>query len=279
MQYAQLLRPYPQFIDVGAINVGAGHSSYNAAQLTVERRFGNGLTTLLGYTFSKTIDNVGDMTDVAGAQHGFQNYDCYTCDRSLADQDQRQSLRWATGYELPIGHGKPFLNRGFVSNVLGGWAIGAFLTMNTGRPIYVTSSNNSQLLGAGWHPDGTGNYIRPNATGISAALPGGPQLCNNCEYFNPAAFSRTPEFALGNVTRYLGDVSYPTGWNWDMLVEKRFFIKERYRITLRSEFLNAFNQVTFSGPTTSITSSSFGYISLSQSNNPRNVQLSLRTTF
>jgi hypothetical protein len=64
-----------------------------------------------------------------------------------------------------------------------------------------------------------------------------------------------------------------------MLVEKRFAIGERYRVTLRAEFLNALNEVRMSGPTTSVTSSSFGYISLTQSNTPRNVQLSLRTTF
>ncbi len=279
VQASQLLRPYPQFLDVGAINVGAGHSSYNAGQLTVERRFGNGLTTLLGYSFSKTLDNVGDMTDVAGAQHGFQNYYCFSCDKSRADQDVNQSARWSTEYELPFGPGKSHLNHGVASNALGGWALGTFLTMNTGQPVYVTSTNNSNDPGAGWHPDGTGNYLRPNATGISAALPGGPKICNNCEYFNTAAFSKTPEFALGNVSRYLPDVSNPTGWNWDMLLEKRFAIRERYRVTFRAEFLNALNEVRFSGPTTSITSASFGYISLSQANTPRNVQLSLRTTF
>jgi len=245
----------------------------------VERRFANGLATSLGYSFSKILDNVGDMTDVAGAQHGFQNNQCFSCDRARADQDQNQVLRWSTQYELPFGPGKSLLNHGFASRVIGGWALGAFVTISTGRPIYVTSTNNSSLLGAGWHPDGTGNYLRPMATGISAALPGGPKICNNCEYFNAAAFSKTPQFELGNVSRYLPDVSNPTSKNVDMLVEKRFAIKERYHVTLRGEFLNALNQVVFSGPTTSVTSSSFGYISLSQSNTPRNVQLSLRVTF
>jgi hypothetical protein len=279
VQASQLMRPYPQFIDVGAINVGAGHSSYHAGQLTVERRFGHGLATSLGYSFSKILDNVGDMTDVAGAQHGFQNNQCFSCDRSRADQDVTQSLRWSTQYELPFGPGKSLLKHGFASRVLGGWALGTFFTLNTGRPIYVTSPNNSSLLGAGWHPDGTGNYIRPMATGVSAEVPGGPQLCNNCEYFNPKAFSLTPQFAVGNVSRYLPDVNYPTSRNWDMLVEKRISIKERYKVTFRGEFLNALNQVVFGGPTVSASSASFGYISLTQSNTPRNVQLSLRMTF
>ncbi len=107
----------------------------------------------------------------------------------------------------------------------------------------------------------------------------GPHICNNCEYFNPAAFSKTPEFALGNVSRYLPDVSLPTGKNWDTLIEKGFVFRERYRLMFRGELLNAFNLVTFAGPTTSVTSTSFGYISLSQTNTPRNVQLSMRVTF
>src|ERR1039457_7089312 len=165
------------------------------------------------------------MTNVAGAKHGFQNNECFSCDRSRLDQDVTQSLRWSTQYELPFGHGKSLLSHGLASRVVGGWALGAFFTVNTGRPIYVTSTNNSALLGAGWHNAGTGNYIRANATGtVPAALPGGPQICDNCEYFNPAAFTRTPQFAVGNVSRYLPDVNNPTGYNWDMLVEKRFAI-------------------------------------------------------
>jgi hypothetical protein len=117
VQYSQLLRPYPQFIDVGAINVGAGHSSYHSGQLTVEKRLGSGLATSLGYSFSKMLDNVGDMTDVAGAQHGFQNYDCFSCDKSRADQDVTQSLRWSTRYELPFGQGKSLEPRARVARV------------------------------------------------------------------------------------------------------------------------------------------------------------------
>ena len=279
VQQEQLLRPYPQFLDVGAINVGAGHSSYEAGQLTVESRLANGLATSLGYSFSKTMDNVGDMTNVAGAQHGMQNYYCFSCDRARADQNMTQVLHWSTHYALPFGRGKSLLNHGLASRVVGGWAVGAFVTINTGRPLYVTSTNNSQDLGAGWHPDGTGNYLRPDATGIPATLPGGPQLCDGCEYFNPAAFSKTPEFQLGNVSRYLPNLSYPTNYNTDLMVEKSFAIRERYRATFRAEFLNAFNQVIFAGPTTSITSSTFGYISLSQTNTPRHIQFGLQIAF
>ena len=68
--WANCCGPFPQYLNVKAVNVGAGHSSYDAGQLTVERRFSQGLAVLFAYTHSKAIDNVGEMTSVAGSQTG-----------------------------------------------------------------------------------------------------------------------------------------------------------------------------------------------------------------
>jgi hypothetical protein len=272
VQYAQLLRPFPQFLNVKAINVGAGHSSYDAGQLTVEKRLSQGLAVLLGYTRSKAIDNVGEMTSVAGTRNGFQDDYCFACDRSLSDQNEPFSMRMALRYDLPFGPGKPMLNRGVAAKALGGWSLGGFYTLDAGRPVAVSSPNNSNSLGGG-------SGMRPDATGIPAALPGGPQICDSCAYFNTAAFTQTPQFAFGNVSRYLPDVNNPTSWDVDTLIEKNTRIRESVRLTFRAELFNAFNAVMFSGPTTSVTSATFGKIILSQSNTPRQVQFSLRLGF
>jgi hypothetical protein len=270
--YNQLLRPFPQFLNVKALNVGIGHSDYEAGQLTVEKRFAQGLELLFGYTRSKAIDNVGEQTSVAGTMNTPQDDYCYSCERALSDQNQPYSARLAFRYDLPIGPGKPLLNNGLASKIIGGWVIGAFYTLDAGRPLAVSSTNNSNSLGGG-------SGERPNATGFSAALPGGPQFCNNCAYFNAAAFVQTPSYAFGNVSRYLGDVNNPTAWNVDALMEKNWTIHERVRLMFRAEMFNALNTVDFSGPTTSVTSSTFGKITLSQANTPRQVQFSLRVKF
>jgi hypothetical protein len=272
VQYGQLLRPYPEFLNVKAINVGAGHSSYDAGVLTVEKRFAQGLELLLGYTRSKAIDNLGEQTSVAGSMSGFQDNYCFNCDRSLSDQNEPYSLRLAVRYELPVGPGKAILTHGLAARAFGGWSIGAFYTLDAGRPLALTSPNNTNSFGGG-----TGE--RPDATGISAALPGGPQFCNNCAYFNTAAFTETPTYAFGNVSRYLPNVNNPTSWNVDTLIEKSGQIREGVRLMFRAELFNALNTVDYSGPTTSITSSTFGKITLSQANTPRQVQFSLRLKF
>src|SRR5215468_1874853 len=134
VQYGQLLRPFPQFLNVKGINVGAGHSSYHAAQLTVERRFAQGLAVLFGFTYSKSIDNVGEMTSVAGTRNGPQDNYCLVCDRSVSDQNEPYAMRMALRYDLPIGSGRRFIKSGIASRVLGGWSLGAFITIDAGRP-------------------------------------------------------------------------------------------------------------------------------------------------
>ena len=134
------------------------------------------------------------------------------------------------------------LNHGFAARAFGGWALGGFYTLDAGRPVAVSSPNNSNSLGGG-------SGMRPDATGVSAALPGGPQICDSCMYFNPAAFTQTPQFSFGNVSRYLPDVNNPTSWDVDTLIEKSTQIRESVRLTFRAELFNAFNAVIFSGPT------------------------------
>ena len=149
VQYGQLLRPFPQFLNFKAINVGAGHSSYEAGVLTVEKRFAQGLELLFGYTRSKAIDNVGEQTSVAGSMSGFQDNYCFRCDRSLSDQNEPYSARLAVRYELPVGPGKAILTHGIAAAALGGWSIGASYTVDAGRPLAVSSTNNSNSFGGG----------------------------------------------------------------------------------------------------------------------------------
>ncbi|MDQ2898898.1 MAG: hypothetical protein M3Y07_03750, partial [Acidobacteriota bacterium] len=53
----QLLRAYPRFTTVALFRDNVGNSSYHSAQARLEKRFSNGLTFSLAYTFSKLIDD------------------------------------------------------------------------------------------------------------------------------------------------------------------------------------------------------------------------------
>jgi len=272
VQRGQLLRPYPQFTGASSPFVPVGHSSYHSLQVRVERRFSQGLAILLAYTHSKLIDNVADMAGQFGIAPGMNNSYCYSCDRSLSFYDLPNILRFSYRYELPMGVGKPYLSRGWMARVIGGWSVAGFVTAESGIPTAVSSPNDTNSLGGG------GNQ-RPNATGQKARLDGARQYVDGARYFNSAAFVRTPPYAFGNVSRTLPDVRNPGPFNWDLLVEKRIAITERAGLDFRTELFNVPNHVIFRGPNTSVTSADFGLIRLNQENTPRQIQFGLRLSF
>lgn len=136
------------------------------------------------------------------------------------------------------------INHGVLAWVLGNWSVAGVYTYSSGLPVSVSSPNNSNSF--------NGGSSRPNATGVAAALNGGPKLTDNGQYFNAAAFSQTPQFQFGNVSRYLSDVRNPSNKGINALIEKQWALYERLKMELRGELFNATNSVVFSGPQTSI---------------------------
>ncbi|MBV9743751.1 MAG: hypothetical protein JO099_08300 [Acidobacteriia bacterium] len=271
VQYGQLLRPHPQFLNMTALSA-IGQSHYHALQLTVEHRFSSGLALLFAYTHSKMIDDVGDYLENTFSPFQPQDNNCLKCDRSISYQDLPDVIRLSGQYELPFGHGKRFANQGLLGKVIGGFTVGAFFTFDDGLPVKVTSPNFSNSFGGG-------SGMRPDATGLPTNLPGGPQMVTGGLYFNPAAFSETPSFQFGDAPRYLNSVRAPGTFDWDTLLSRRFALREPMSLDFRAEFFNVFNNVQFAGPNTDISSSSFGHIYLNQVNTPRQIQASLRFRF
>lgn len=269
VQYAQLLRPYPQFTGADGITVPSGHSSYHALELKAERRFAQGLAVLFNYTRSKLIDNVGEINN--GQSASFNNTYCFSCDRALSYLDIPNYVNLSVRYELPFGLGKRMLNRGLLARVAGNWALAGIYSFASGIPVIVTSPNDSNAFNIG--------ITRPMATGQPAALAGGPQIGDNGTYFNKAAFTRTPQFQFGNVSRELPDVRIPGKTSLNALIEKQIPLGERFKLEFRTELFNVTNSVNFNGPQTSITSAAFGTIALTQANTPRVVQFALRLVF
>jgi hypothetical protein len=268
VQRGQLLRPFPQFLNVLQKQTAVARSQYHAMQLTIERRFSGGLGTIFAYTLSRMKDNGGAANSLSDF---FQNNHCFDCDWSLSAQDIMHVFRWSTRYDLPFGAGRKWLSSGVLSHVLGGWGIAGYATWDTGTPIRVTSPNDSNSFGGG-------NGMRPNVTGESPVIED-REITDGGLYFNPGAFSRTPAFTFGNAPRLIPGLRNPGGRNLDMLIEKRFNTGGRTTFDFRVEVFNALNTVVFAGPGNSITSANFGRIFFQQVNVPRQVQLGGRFSF
>jgi hypothetical protein len=296
VQKAYLERPFPQFTGFEALNVGWGHSSYQAAQLTVEHRMNQGLSMLLGYTYSKNIDDIGE----SGTSLSIQDNGCHSCEKSVADLDETNILRLSTVYELPFGANKPFLNHGFMSHIVGGWEAGGTYQYNTGSPVQLTSTN---LLGAGvlgsnvMRPDVVPGQSPTNTAGLPANSSGIRPSFNYNAFMQPGqachgltatsicagnpstTAGSANQFLFGNAPRYLSDVRLPAYWDLDALLSKTTKITESMSATLRIEALNALNHPVFGAPDLGVTDTNFGYNTHTQANTPRYVQISGRFTF
>ncbi|MEZ5402458.1 MAG: TonB-dependent receptor [Bryobacteraceae bacterium] len=253
----QLLRPYPQFTNVQPLYDAGSNSIYHAWQNTFKRRFSHGFLFEGSYTWAKLIDT--------GDSH--QNTFDVAASRALASQDVAHRFVASFVYDLPIGSGRA-LNTGdskVVNAVLAGWQVNGIATLQSGLPLALSASNTSGLFAA---------RTQPNSNGTSGRKTG-PVQDRLDAYFNPAVYSQPAPFTFGNLGRYLPDVRGNSVRNWDLSLFKEVSVKERARIQFRAEFFNAFNQVVFGNPNTTVTSNALGVIT-SQANSPRQIQFGLK---
>jgi hypothetical protein len=185
---AQLLRPFPQYLDIGGSNnskcsclENLGVSTYNSFQAKLERRFRNGLNLLASYTYSKTLTNADSAIPVfsgfASNQFAAQNPFNPLSQKALSYQDTPHTLVISYLYELPAGRGKAHFSQGVASKVLGGWAVSGVLRYQSGTPTVLNTFVNS--------PPGTDGAFR------LSIVPGVPILAPNHGSFNPTITNTT----------------------------------------------------------------------------------------
>lgn len=264
----QLMRPYPQFLNLTVFNPAAGASTYHGFSLKAERRFASGLGFLGSWTTAK---NISDAPATVGPGVGHQNIYDRRADRSLVEEDISQRFVASANYELPFGRGKIFgTNWNKTTDLLlGGWQVNGILTKQVGFPLAMSTSPNTL--------NALGGRQRPNSTGISAATSGRVQDRLD-SYINPAAFSAPAPFTYGNVSRTLPDVRGPGLTNLDFSLFKTFALTEKVNMQFRTEAFNLSNSPMFGLPNQAFGTAAFGVIN-STANNPRQLQFALRLFF
>jgi len=281
-----------------------GYSNYNALQARFERRFSNGLQSLVSYTWGKSIDVSSGYFNVENGSGGsatVQNYYDMSTARGVSSYDITQFLSWATVYELPLGRGKKWLQSGPASLILGNWQANYIFQARSGQPY------NPQVTGdlanlKGSAATAPNNYLRPNL--IADPFVAGPVAANpdpNCQktvsqggraadvvhtvssWFNPCAFG-IPTGAFGNLGRNSFRGSHVV--NMDFSLFKNIPVYEGWSLQLRFEAFNVFNILNYAEPSaltinnqTQITTGVGRITTLAPGTTPRQMQFGLRLTF
>ncbi len=220
-----------------------GVSSYNALQVDLNHRFTNGLLLRGVYTWSKALDD-GDSLNATAANNAvalLSNPYNPRADWGLATYDVRNDASVNVVYELPIGHGKPFLNSmdGISNGIVSGWTVNSIVTLQGGFPFTPQLSYNPANNGD------TRNPVRPF---LNPAFSGPVVLGTPSQWFNPNAFIAPPSNSgfYGNVGRdsYIG----PGLATWDFSVFKDTRVNERMSVEFRAEIFNLLNRANFNTP-------------------------------
>ncbi len=265
-------RPF-SYIDssIGYLN-SAGNAEYDALQAKVQRRFGNGFSFLLNYTYSHALG------DASNANLGAQNNDSFRWsanpewEHGNLDFDVRHRFVASYSWELPFGRGKKFGAgaNSLVDNVIGHWQVEGITTLSSGTWFTVT--------------DGNGNFAnsdgqqRPDAVlGQSAAS----KPCIPGTFFNTCGFADPALGSFGNIG--INTLEGPGVANWDLSALKIFPVGEKRRVEFRAEAFNIGNHANFlfaaAGPQNSNNSTvlgtpTFGYVTAARA--PRQIQFGLK---
>jgi hypothetical protein len=272
---ANAVRPFRGYTNILHTDFGA-NSNYHALQVRGSRRFAQGLTANVNYTWSKAMGTTpNDTQDIGYFLDRRRNYAPLTFDRThVVTIDYIWEMpRW----------GSQISSNGFVKAVLDGWQLSGITRFWSGFPLTVTSNGNPGTLGGGVRADYLGGDPRqigttPETGGALGTLP---------QYFNPLLFARPADGSLGNTANSI--IRAPGINNWDASLFKNFQFGERFRLQFRAEMFNVFNHTQWNtvntglnvpNPGQAVTQGTRGQLGVvTETRDPRNLQLGLKLYF
>ncbi len=255
-----------------------GKSSYNSAQVNW-RHTSHGLQLLLGYTFSKSLDNSSGY----GEQINPVNH---ALSRGLSAFDSTHNFVVSYAYTLP------FDRLGGPKRLTNGWQVSGITRFSTGLPVTILETDDRSLLGTGFGGPITLPVDTPNLLGPVQKM---DIRSNGGQFFSASSFGPVALGQEGTANRRF--FHGPGINNWDFAVLKNTQLTERLNLQFRAELFNVFNHAQFLNPSglvsyncptpltisptgctqTSSTLSTFGVVTAAQS--PRIGQLSLKLNF
>ena len=268
---SQLLYPYPEFSAVNELYVPIGRSHYNSMQLEVNKRLSMGLEFSANFTWSKQLFAMGFLNpqDPKPAQ-------------TIAQYDCPRQVKINFAYFAPFGPGKKFLNQTnpVVSRIVSGWSLSATPMLMDGFPMATPSG--VMPTGA---PQSTPNPTLSHwfNTCVEKADGSGVYSTGLCSVDSTPAWKILQTNQLYEWSPYMHGVRWPGVHRLDASIKKETTIKERWQLTYRADFINAFNSSEWVNlGATGYSTNTFGFVgppANPPSDDPRVIEMSLQLRF
>jgi carboxypeptidase family protein/TonB-dependent receptor-like protein len=231
-----------------------GKSNYNALQTSFRINGWHGVTSVVNYVYSKSLDNSSDGEDFEpnasqpndstrpGLEYGPSNFNI------------PHRFTWNFSYDLPTmgGSWKKLKN---------GWGINSVLTLQSGQPFHLNYNFQDDFSGSGnafdrpdvvgpivYHKRDPFNYLDLSSfaipcTVIDAAHGGTANgFASDCALPSSGLYDRH----FGNLGR--NALSGPTFKEWNFSIYKKTAITERVSMKFGVDFFNVLNHPNFANP-------------------------------
>jgi outer membrane receptor protein involved in Fe transport len=222
-----------------------GKSNYNALQVSFRTMGWRGVTSMVNYVYSKSLDNSSDGEDFEpnAAQPNDSTQPWLEYGPSNFNIPHR--FTWNFGYDFPTMGGSH-------QKLKNGWGLNSILTLQSGQPFHLNYNFWDDYSGSG------NAFDRPDVVG--------PIVYNKHDPFNyldlssfaipctvnvSVASSFASDCTIG--TRHYGNMgrnslSGPTFKEWNFSFYKKTAITERLTMKLGVDFFNILNHPNFANP-------------------------------
>jgi hypothetical protein len=224
-------------------------SNYNSLQASLRVNGWHGITSIVNYVWSHSLDNSSDGEDFVPNAAQPNNSTNPNAEYGNSNFDIRNRFTWIFAYELPHMGGD-------WQKLKNGWGFDSTATLQDGQPFQLNYNFEGDFSGSGEFFD------RPDVVGPIQYDSSNPANFLNLNSFaipcTPTAKALAGGF-VGNAndcvpgTRHFGNegrtsLRGPSFKQWDLAIYKNTVITERVKMQVRAEFFNLINHPNFSNP-------------------------------
>jgi len=227
----------------------SGKSNYNSLQASLHVTNWHGISSIVNYVWSKSLDNSSDGEDFEPNAAQPNDSTNPQLEYGPSNFNVPQRFTWIFNYQVPKMGGS-------WQRLKNGWGFGSTVTLQSGQPFQFNYNFEDDYSGSGegddrpdvvapvkYRTNNPADFVDLSAFAIPCTiLPG--LTTNTISGTNQDCVPGTRHF--GNEGR--DSLHGPTYKNWDLAIYKDTALGERVKFQLRADFFNIINHPNFANP-------------------------------
>jgi hypothetical protein len=225
-----------------------GSSNYNALQASYRVNGWHGITSIVNYVWSKSLDNSSDGEDFEPNAAQPNDSTNPQLEYGPSNFNLPNRFTWIFSYDLPKMGGS-------MQRLKNGWGTNSTVTLQSGQPFQLNYNFEDDYSGSG------NGFDRPDVVGPIVYHPHTPlNYLDMSSFAIPCTISAAAQAAPTGTaadcvpgTRHFGNMGRdslhgPSYKQWDLAIYKTTAITERLSMQLRADFINILNHPNFANP-------------------------------